>query len=403
MQRFIGRQPILDARSEVFGYELLFRDGVEPFFNCEDGDQASSNVMDRLLFSIKTLTDGRRAFINFTKNRLLDQSARLLNREEIVIEVLENVEPTADVVEACKALKQQGYLIALDDFIFSEEINPLVDLADIIKVDFLATGSPERKALAQYTRPRGIKLLAEKVETHEEHREAMGLGYVYFQGYFFSKPEIIEGRDVPPYKQNYVLLMQAINRKEPDFREIEEIIKRDPSISFRLLRYLNSAAFAFTCEVQSIKMALSLVGMDGLFRLFSVMALAGLAKGRPPVLVISSLVRAKLCEALASMTGFRGRVHDLFLIGLLSELDAILQCPMSEILEKLSIPIEVRSTLLGEATLLSIVLELVLVVEKGDWEKLSSISHTLCIDEGKVSDAYLQSVQSANEIFQLGR
>ena len=403
MQRFIGRQPILDARSEIYGYEMLFRDGVEPFFNCDNGDQASSNVMDRLLFGIKTLTEGRRAFINFTRNRLLDQSAMLLNKDEIVVEVLETVEPTTDVVEACRALKKQGYLIALDDFIFSEEINPLVELAEIIKVDFISTASPERKSLAQYARPRRIKLLAEKVETHDEHREAIGLGYAYFQGYFFSKPEIIEGRDVPPYKQNYILLMQAINRKEPDFREIEEIIKRDPSISFRLLRYLNSAAFAFTCEVQSIKMALSLVGTDGLLRLFSVMALAGLAKDRPPVLVISALVRAKMCEALAPITGFRGRVQDLFLIGLLSVLDAILQCPMPEILEKLSLPAEVRSTLTGETTSLSQVLNLVLAAEKGDWETLSSVSSSLSLDESRVSEAYLRSVQSANEIFQLGR
>ncbi len=404
VEKFMARQPILDARVKTFGYELLFRSGLEPYFRSDNGDQASSSVVvdGFFLFGMQTLTEGRKAFINFTRNILLRQVATLLPKEQVIVEILENVEPDAEVVEACKSLKTQGYTIALDDFVLREGMAPLIDLADIIKVDFMATPPEDRKALARALRSRGIKLLAEKVETHEQHQEAMTLGYDYFQGYFFSRPQIVQSRDVPAYKLNYIMLMQAISREEPNFLEIESIIKREPSLTYKLLRYLNSAAFAFNREITSIRHALSLLGLSEVQKWISLVALAGMGADKPAVLAITAMVRAKMCETLAARTHFQGKSLDLFLVGLLSVIDAILQRPIEEILRQLSVSKDVLCTLTDGNTALRPVLDLVLAMETGNWPVVSRLSESLRVGELVVSESYIQAVQWSNQVFHVG-
>ena len=403
MQKFMARQPILDARVKTYGYELLFRSGVEPYFNCQNADHATSSVVDScLLLGMQTLTDGGKAFINFTRNILLNQFATLLPKDQIIVEITEDVQPDPEVLEACRSLKRQGYTLALDDFVLKDGITPLVDLADIIKVDFQATPRSDWTSLAKSMRSRGIKLVAEKVETPEQYRQAIELGYNYFQGYFFSKPEIVEGRQVPAYKLNYILLIKAISRREPDFTEIEGIIKREPSLTYKLLRYLNSAAFAFYREITSIRHALSLLGMQEVQKWVALVALAGMGADKPAALAITTMIRARMCELLAPITGHEKSSLSLFLIGLLSAIDAILQRPMQELLKQLSVPPDVYAALVQGNTPLRQVLDLCIAVETGDWDAISRLSSSCRISETKVSDVYLQSVRWSNQVFHVG-
>jgi len=196
--KFIARQPILDKRQRVYAYELLFRSSLQNYFDHSDGDQATSQVIANsfLLFGIDSITGGGKAFINFTRNLLVQDSALSLPRESTVVEILETVEPEEEVLAACRRLKKRGFLLALDDFVYHARFQPLVDLADIIKVDFMVSGPEERREMAEAFIPQGKKMLAEKVETRQEHRQALDMGYSLFQGYFFSEPILVSRKDI---------------------------------------------------------------------------------------------------------------------------------------------------------------------------------------------------------------
>jgi EAL and modified HD-GYP domain-containing signal transduction protein len=404
LNKFIARQPILDKGSKTYGYELLFRSGLETFFHCSDPDQASASVVidSFLLFGMQTLTHGRKAFINFTRNLILGRFATLLPKDQIIIEILEDVEPDAEVVAACKFLKNQGYTLALDDFKHSEGIKALVDLADIIKVDFLTTPVAERRSLAKSLSCRRVQLLAEKVETPEQYREAFSLGYHYFQGYFFNKPETVLASEIPACKLNYIMLLKAINRPEPDFTEIEGIIKREPSLTYRLLRYLNSAAFVFSKDIKSLRHALSLLGLQEVRKWISMVSLAGVAEDRPGALLTTTVTRARFCELLAPLAGYRNKVIDLFLIGLFSLIDVILGRPLAEILQQISVSEEVRSTLLHGNTPMKKVLGLAIACEEGEWSHGSRLIKDLRLKENEVSDAYLKAIEWSQTVLQTG-
>lgn len=403
MKKFVARQPIFDGKKNIFGYELLFRSSLDNFFQSDQPDQASSRVVvdSFLLFGMQSLTGGRKAFLNFTHNLLVQQYATLLPKEQAVIEILETVEPDEQIVAACEALKQKGYLIALDDFILGDATNPLIKLANIIKIDFLSTPPDVRGQLAKRFRPLGIEMLAEKVETHDQVREAVQQGYMYFQGFFFCKPEIVSGRDIPAFKLNYLSLLRAINQEDPNLFEVEQMIKRESSLCYKLLRYLNSAAFYFHGKVTSIRHALSLLGVKEVRRWASLVALAAIGEDKPPALVVASMVRACFCELLAPLAGFAHQTAELFLTGLLSLMDAILEKPMESILQQLPLAPEVKETLLGGKSSFQDVFELVTCYDKGDWQKNSEIAARLKLDEVAISEAYLQSIRWAQDIFQI--
>ncbi len=405
MKKFVARQPILDRNKKVFAYELLFRSGLENFFQSKLPNQASSSVMvdSFLLLGLQSLTGGGRAFLNITQDLLLKQYVTLLPKEQAVIEILETVEPTAQVVSACKMLKQKGYLLALDDFVQSEKSEPLVGLVDFIKVDFKTTPDWVRRHLAQHYSVRGIQMVAEKVETPEEFQEALGMGYSLFQGYFFCRPEILFGRDIPAYKLNYLLLLREINRDEPDLGKIEEVLKQETSLTYKLLRYLNSAAFAFVGEIKSIRHALSLLGLREIRKWTSLVSLACMADDKPNELVVSSVLRAKFCENLAAYVGLKERSTELFLMGLLSMMDAILERPLAEILEELPLSADVKGALLNGVNLFRYVYELVLAYERGNWMRASQFSSSLRIVESSVTQAYLDAAQWGQQIFQTAK
>ena len=403
MKKFVARQPIFDPHQKVYAYELLFRSGMDNFFDASDPDQASTSVIvdSLLLMGMEKLTGGDRAFINCTRNVLIKGYAALLPKDKVVVEILESVEPDDEVVGACLRLKRAGFMLALDDFIYEERLEPLLPLIDFVKVDFRETTERDRKALVEKLSPRGIKMVAEKVETRSELQQASEMGYTYFQGYFFSKPEIVVAQDIPGYKLNYLRVLQAVNQPEINLVELENIIKLEASLTYKLLRYLNSAFFGFRTEIRSIHHALALLGEEELKKWASLIAMAAMGADKPPELVVSVIVRAVFCESLAPRIGMTNRSNDLFLLGMMSLIDAVLDRPLPEILEKMPISHEIKEALLGVENRFRDVYETVIAYEAADWRSFAEKARKLNLDEETVPDLYLKSVEWAKNTFHM--
>ncbi len=401
MKSFIARQPIFDRRQNVYAYELLFRTGLDNYFRDSDPDMATSRVITdaMLLFGQKQMTGGKLAFINFTRDLLLKGYAALLPADWIVVEILEDIEPDSTIVEACRNIKDAGYTLALDDFVYHRKYDPLLELADIIKVDFTISNQDERRKMAQMFLPRGIKLLAEKVETKKEFDEAVEIGYTLMQGYFFARPDILSGKDVPRFKTAYLQMLQEIHRPGLDFDALAEIIQRDVSLSYKLLRYINSAFFGLPTKIHSIKQALVLLGENNVKKWVSLLALAGMGEDKPDELVVSSLIRAHFFESLAGPLGLAHRSSDLFLLGLFSQIDAFLDKPMAEILEEIPLADDVKAALADdERTKLGQLPRLVQAYERGQWEELPILARNQGLDETKIPDLYVASIGRSEQI-----
>lgn len=356
----IGRQPIYDRSFEIYGYEVLARRTLENRYHEEDGDLASARVIESAMdtFGFGVLGHGKRIFVNITDRTLIRGFSFLLPREHTVLEILETVEPTPAVLEACAGLRKAGYHLALDDFDGHPSRDPFLPVVDILKIDFRLT-TPNRRI--ELTRRHGgarIRLLAEKVETHRDLQEALKLGFHLFQGFVFSHPEVMSQRELQPFKMNYLQLLRELNEPEVSFADLEKIIQKDVSLSVKLLRFINSAMFGLRTPVKSICRALILLGIRTVRMWASLLAMIAMGEGKPHELIACSLRRSRFCEQLGSDLGLADRGFDLFLLGMLSVIDAILDLPMQDVIETLPLAPDVRGTLLGESTPLTPVLEL---------------------------------------------
>lgn len=395
--RFVARQPILTAEEKIFGYELLFRDGVENCFRSVDPEAASRNTLDTsLLIGLDVLCDGRRAFLNCTRDVLLKDYITLLPSEKAVVEVLESVECDDLVIAACQRLKQAGYMIALDDFAVDDPRAPLTDLADIIKVDVRVTSREDCAAMVKRYGPWRSRMLAEKVETQEEFQAAKKAGFVYFQGYFFRKPELHKTREIPANQANYLRMLQAISQPELDHRLIENLVKSEASLCYRLLCYLNSAAFGFSNEITSVRHALAVLGEREVRRWVRLVVTLSAGQDKASDLVLSALVRARFCELLAPRIPHGD--SDLFLMGLLSMMDVIMDTTMQNVLENVAIDQESRSVLLGGASHLRPLYQLMLAHESGEWTKAAELARQLSIPPDESGKAYWLAMQWAKEV-----
>jgi EAL and modified HD-GYP domain-containing signal transduction protein len=391
--KYLARQPILNRARELFAYELLFRNGIQNSCDALDLELASTSVMDSsFLIGFDKLRAGHLMFINCPRDFLLRDYVSLFPPNSVVIEILETVKPDEEVVEACRRLKEAGYTIALDDFVDSPRWAPLVALADIIKVDFRITDPGEQRAIVSRYARTNIRMLAEKVETQEEYAAGMQMGYSLFQGYFFCRPEIMRHRQMPASKLAYLELLRAATAPEFDVRELALKIKHEASLTFRLLRYLNSAAFGLRSEIHSVPHALSLLGERELRKWIAVVSVGVLADGKPGELMTIPLVRGRFCELLAPFAGMAGHSNDLFLMGLLSVMDAVLDQSLEVILADLPVRGEIKDALQARAGLYWTVLEIAIAHEHADWEKLSLLASALHVNEEKVSALYISAV-----------
>jgi c-di-GMP-related signal transduction protein len=395
--QFVARQPILTTDEKVFGYELLFRDGVEDFFRHTDPDAASRSTLNTaMLLGLDVLCDGRRAFVNCTRDILLKDYITLLPSEQAVVEILETVPADDLVVEACRRLKESGYTIALDDFAVNDPRESLTDFADIIKVDLRSTSAADAAAMVKRYGPWRCRMLAEKVETREEFLAAKKAGFLYFQGYFFRRPEVLTAHEIPANRVNYLRMLTAVSKPELDVREIENVVKGEASLCYRLLRYLNSAAFGFANEIHSVRHALAILGEREVRRWIRLVATLGAGQGKSSELVLSALVRARFCELLSPKIPHGD--SDLFLMGLLSMMDVILELPMSQVLDNVPIDQETKSVLLGGASRLRPFYQLMLAQESGEWKTASELTVQLHLSESEVAESHWQAMQWARQV-----
>ena len=398
--RYVARQPIFDREEKVFGYELLFRDGLENAFT-GDNDEASRATLDRsLLMGLDLLCDGRRAFVNCTRDTLVKGLVTLLPSTITVVEILETVPPDPDVIAACQNLKDAGYMIALDDYVADDPREALAEMADIIKVEMQLTTEEQRLGLIKQFGPRHCRLLAEKIETHAEFVRARDQGFVFFQGYFFRRPEMMNTHDMPANRMNYLRMLQEVSRPDLDSAALEKLIKAEASVCYRLLRYLNSAIFGFKSEIHSVRHALSMLGERDVRRWVRLVAAVGAGQETTSDLVLSALVRARFGELLAPRVAHGD--SDLFLLGLLSLIDAMLEMPMEEVLEKLPLDHETKAVLLGQPSLLRPVYQLMLARESGEWVASAELSRGMHLDADDVAGFYWQAQQWAREVSNAG-
>ncbi|HTB20556.1 MAG TPA: HDOD domain-containing protein [Bryobacteraceae bacterium] len=407
MDVLVARQAIFDRDRRVYGYELLFRSHAgRNEFDGTEGGQATKHVLANslLVIGLENLVGTKKAFVNFGRGPLLQGWHASLPRGSTVIEVLETVEPDAEVVEACRQLREQGYQIALDDFVFRPGCEHLLEVADLIKIEIQSVPRPEQKQLVRSSKARGLQVLAEKVETHEEFEWARQAGYDYFQGYFFARPVIVRGRQIPAAKLHCLRLLQEAQRPELDFERLEVLILEDVSLSYQLLRYVNSPLFALTSNIRSIRQALLYFGETELRKWIALATLSRTAEDKPSELIRHSLVRARFCESVARIAQ-KGLEQSAFLTGLFSLLDALIDRPLEETLAAMCLAPEITAVLSGQSKPndpLAGVYHLARAYEVADWQRVEEIAAQLKVPVASLGEEYCSAAGWASQVLEPG-
>ncbi len=405
MNVFVARQPIFDRQQNVYGYELLFRAGDEERFDFSNGDKASlSVIMNTMLhFGVGPIANGKKIFINFTRNLLLSDAARYLPKKAAVIEILEDVVPEKKIVDALRQLKGQGYTLALDDYTLKSKVqDSLLELVHIVKVDLMNTSSRERQTIAERCSLCGtVELLAEKTETPDDFEESLRMGYSFFQGYFFSKPVLLQRKVLSTQKVISMEILNELSKNNLDFDALQRMIMQDPSVTYTLFKYINSTFFGIKHEVTSIKQALSLLGELEIKKWVSLAVLMQLAEDQPDELLKSALLRARFCEKLGARFCRAESQSELFLMGLFSYMDVLLGRPLQEVLEEVPLAIHIKNALLGGNGNAGSIFRLVLNYERGNWNEVLPAMSQLEAGEGEVLEIYAESLQWASRAFAL--
>lgn len=405
MDVLVARQAIFDRERRVYGYELLFRsNAAQNEFDGTEGGFATKQVLANslLVIGLENLVGTKKAFVNFGRGPLLQGWYASLPRDSTVIELLETVEPDAEVLQACRLLREQGYQLALDDFVLRPGYQHLLDVADVVKIEMQGVSRAEQKRLVQACRARGLETLAEKVETYEEFEWARQTGYNYFQGYFFARPVMVRGRQIPAAKIHCLRLLQEVQRPELDFDRLETLILHDVSLSYQLLRYVNSPLFALTSTIRSIRQALMFFGETELRKWIVLATLARTAEDKPGELIRHSLVRARFCELVARVAQ-SGLEQSAFLTGLFSLLDALIDRPLEETLSGMGLAPEIARVLSGAAPKgdrLASMYQLARAYEIADWPLVEQIAGQLGIAVDALGNVYCEAAGWAQQVLE---
>eukprot|EP00038_Savillea_parva_P009132 m.181488 g.181488 ORF g.181488 m.181488 type:complete len:408 (-) comp15274_c0_seq1:33-1256(-) len=400
MYFYAARQPILDKEKKLVGYELLFRDGVDNVFPDIDGDEATSRLIEgsQFNFGLEDLTDNKPAYINFTLETLQKGYPLLLGKEQVVVEILETIQPGKRLLALVKDLKERGYTLALDDYIHQPVWRHFYPFIDMIKIDFLTADKESIEAVIEAIKPHPhIKLLAEKVETYEKYQLALEMGFSYFQGFFFSKPEMVQSKTLPPSEMALAELLYETSSMDLNLKKITEVFERDVNLSYKLLRYSNSAAFKRRAEISTIKQALIVLGSEEIKRFLSLLFAAQVSADKPAELIRLSLTRARFAELLAISHGKLRDTGMAFLTGMMSLMDAILDEDMPSVMGKLPLTNEIKGALLHGEGLLATYLSLVKFYEQADWDNAKEIQQQLGLKPEEVPDAYHDALSWSNE------
>ena len=393
MDVFVARQPIFNRFRRLFGYELLFRTGMfNAFPGVEDG-LATSSLLSSSFFTvgIEQITSGRRAFINFPEQMLLRGIPSLFSTHAIAVEILEDVEPTEEVIAACQKLVNKGYLLALDDFVYTKQHLPLMELAQIIKVDFTLSSIDQIQEIVAFSTKYHFKLLAEKIETYEEYTLARTMGFTYFQGYFFSKPEVLKNKEISSSQMIYMKLIMEINRAEFDVKNLEMLVRQDVAISYKLLKCINSAYYSRLQPITSIRNAIAYLGERGVRMFVSLIATSKLSESKPDELLRTSCIRARFLELVA--IELRMDAGEAFMLGLFSLLDAILDTHMDFLMQQIPVSPDIIQALVHQSGPLYPLLQLIRIYEAGQWVELDAAIKELGLVSSNMLDYYLDAVR----------
>lgn len=389
---FVARQPIYTADKDIWGYELLFRrSGAAATADVGNQEQATASVItDGFTIASESSIKGRKFLINFPESLLLDGAALAMPKEHCIPEVLENVTPSREIVESVRKLKDQGYLIAIDDFVGQPGFEPLLEIANIIKVEVLGMDVTDLIALTERLSGLDAKLLAEKVEDRQMFELTKALGYTYFQGYFFSKPEIMPGRKISASVMAKLNLLKELADEEITAKKLSETISTDASLTYRLMRFINSAAFSFMKHVDSIAHAISLMGVGSLKKWLMLVFITDLDPSiQSRELALKSVQRAKFLERLAGeCRACRKSPDTMFMLGLFSHLDALLGMPMPEVTKNLPLDQEIKKALNGEKNESAVWLYLLRYIDEGDWDKVERILDKFGLDRESTARRY---------------
>lgn len=397
---FIGRQAIYDKELKVSAYELLSRSNAEhneAFVGEHNANHATTIVMLNALTEIglEQLVGTHPAFINLTYDFLIGECKIPDLRSQLVLEILEDVEVTDELVKAVKRLSDSGYMIALDDFIYHDKMLPLVEIADIIKIDILQLDEQGIRDHVKKLRQYEVRLLAEKVETQEEYDLCKELGFDYFQGYFFCKPKVVESQRAPANRITIINLLAKLQDPEVHIEALEELISQDLALSYRLLKYINSAAFALQREIDSIHHAIVMLGLNTIRSLANLMLMSNI-DDKPHDLLVIAIIRARMCEQLGSTIDKRKK-DVFFTAGLFSVIDALMDSTMEDIVNQLPLSSVLRDALLKHEGIVGEALKCCIAFERADWENV----HCADLDEITIQKAYFDAVIWSNEAVRL--
>lgn len=385
---YVGRQPIYGRRLEVYAYELLYRGGPVDFADFEEGDRATSQVLLNAFneFGVERVVGSRLAFVNLTRGFIIGEYPLPLPRSKVVLEVLEDVPADEEVIAGLRALRKQGYRIALDDFIHCPATEPLLPLSDIVKVDVLGLSEEQILERVGLLRTYGPKLLAEKIESREQFEVCQEAGFEYFQGYFLARPSVLQGVSIPSSRLNLLRLLADLLDPDCAIDRVQEIVSQDVTLSYRLLRHINAAKHGLTRRIESIRETVLYLGLSLVRNLASLFLLSQL-DDTPHELLVISMMRARMCENLARAARQPG-AHQYFTVGLFSTLDVLLGAPMAAVLSKLPLAEEPRRALLEHTGPLGEALSCAIAYEQGNWDLVRCLS----LPPGTIKTAFLDTV-----------
>ncbi len=396
---YVARQVILDRRREVFAYELLYRTSEQSTSWTGSNAFATVRVVCEALLAIglETLADDKVSFVNVDRQFLVDGIPALLPSGRLVFELGPDVTADEPVVAACQALRSNGYALALDAATVGSS-KRLIELADFLKVDFSTPAAVTLPSLVPPTASRRVGLIATKIETQEQFNRALAGGYDYFQGFFFGQPVLREGRTIPAQQISRLKLLSALQNPTLAVAELESLIKLDPTLCYRVLRAVNSAAFGRQAQVHSIREAVLLLGRDAVRRWASLWALSSAASDAPKELLVMSIIRARCCEVLGGSTNEGNAASEGFLVGVCSLLDAILGLPMATVVAALPLPDRVRDALLGGDSPARQWLDCVTAHCGGEWDRAAGLARHAGVDPALIQPAYLDALRWWREL-----
>ena len=400
MEMYLARQAIFSSQKRLQAYELLYRGAGHYSLGQISGNRATTSLLTTAFLTegIEKVSNSKPCFINFTAELLLKKVPLSFPKNQVVIEVLEDVPPTPAIVDVCHTFVKQGYRLALDDFVYHPSFEPLLQLAHYVKIDFTLTKGAELEKMIFRLARHDLQLLAEKVETYAEFEQALKLGFSLFQGYFFGRPEMLKSKEVPASQLNLLQLLAEVNKKSTTVKQLQDIFSRDVGMAYKLLRFINSAYFFLEKNIESVSHAIVYLGEKGMKRFVVLLIISEIATSKPPELLRLSVVRARFCELLAEESQLWDDSGEIFLLGLFSMLDALLDTAMDQVMARLPLAGEIKEALISGSGTLYPFLEAVSSYERAEEQQCLSSLQKLAVKPGHVYGYYREAVAYADKM-----